>query len=271
MVVTAHGYDATLCKSAQMKVPDGRFFKLNERSMVKAAARILCVSDFIRRELLSKGYPEEKLTVVRLGLDLERFKRHSVPPVSARSGMLFAGRLVEKKGLALLLQACARLPTICRGETLRVIGDGPLRAEMESLAERLAVRAEFLGAQPRDEVIRLMRRSRVFAFPSTRAANGDAEGMGIVAMEAQALGLPVIAFDEGPGREVIDDDRSGLLARRGDIDDFARQLGRVLQDDRLAERLSAGGPPNVRMRFDLAKTTEQLEAIYDDVIAASAA
>jgi glycosyltransferase involved in cell wall biosynthesis len=95
--------------------------------------------------------------------------------------------------------------------------------------------------------------------------------MGIVAMEAQALGTPVIAFDGGTGPEVLADGRSGLLVRERDVTAFAEGLARLLTDDALADRLGASGPQIVRDRFDLANNTAALEELYDRVVAQSAA
>jgi glycosyltransferase involved in cell wall biosynthesis len=138
---------------------------------------------------------------------------------------------------------------------------------MEALAKSLGVRAQFLGAQPRSEVLRLMAASRVFVFPSVRAPSGDAEGMGVVAMEAQAQGTPVIAFNGGPAPEAIADDRSGLLAIDRDVDSLSQCIKTLLVDDQLAERLSLGGPGVARERFDLNVNYAALEDLYDRVFA----
>jgi glycosyltransferase involved in cell wall biosynthesis len=264
LVVTAHGYDATIWPKAPRS--PGQYLR---RSMLRrlsaGAAAIVCVSDFIRGELESRGYPPGKLHVIPLGLRVDAFRPG--PDVAARRGVAFAGRLVEKKGVDLLIEAWGQLPAALRGVPLTIVGDGPRRQRLEARAAELGVPAKFLGAQPRDQVLAVMRQARVFAFPSIRAASGDAEGMGIVAMEAQALGTPVAAFDGCTGPEVIADGRSGLLARAGDPADLARALARILTDDDLARRLSAEGPKVVRERFDLARSIARLEDLYDSVAA----
>ena len=109
--------------------------------------------------------------------------------------------------------------------------------------------------------------ARVVVIPSVRAANGDAEGMNVVAMEAQASGAPVVMGDCGPAREAIAEGRSGLLARDRDPDDLARQLHTVLTQDDLAAALGRQGPLVARERFDLLGNLKILEGLYDEVAA----
>ncbi|MHB8285177.1 MAG: glycosyltransferase, partial [Caulobacteraceae bacterium] len=263
LIITAHGYDVTTWPSEQMKNKDGRFLRLMRGPLIDAVSKIVCVSDFIRGELEARGYPAQKLVTLPLGVDLERLGQGR--PAAERSGVLFAGRLVEKKGLRYLLDAWSRLSPELRNEPLTIIGDGHLRGELQVHADSLGVNATFLGAQPRDSVLHHMAKSRVFVFPSVRAASGDAEGMGVVAMEAQALGTPVVAFDNGPAPEAIADGESGLLAKDRDCDSLAASLTRILQEPGLAARLGANGPRIADQRFSLVTNTARLEALYDEV------
>ena len=265
MVVTAHGYDATQHLRTRLASRDGRFLLLFRHRLLQVAARIICVSDFIRAELLRQGYPADRLVTLRLGVDLQRLRPSGRP--SEQRGGLFAGRLVEKKGLPYLLDAWAALPEPLRSEPLCIIGDGPLRATMELRARQLGVPAQFMGSQPHNVVLDTMRMTRVFVFPSVRAADGDAEGMGVVAMEAQALGRPVVAFNGGTGPEVLADGVSGLLATAGDTAALSEAIGRVLSLDYLADHLGLGGPRVVGERFELGRSIAALEDLYDAVVA----
>ena len=263
LVVTAHGYDATMRTSVQLRRNEGRAYHVLRPTLIKAVSAVICVSDFIRGELERKGFPPEKLVTLRLGVDPDEFTPG--PPAAQRAGVLFVGRMVEKKGLPFLLRAWTLLPKSLRQTPLNIIGDGDLRDRYEALARHLGVPARFLGARPRQEVLALMRSSRVFTLPSARARSGDSEGLPVVLMEAQALGTPVVIFDEGPGREAILDGETGLLARRGDPGALAQAIAAVLTDDGLATRLGAGGPPFIRRRYNLRTNVAQLERLYDRV------
>ena len=260
LIVTAHGFDATISDDEWRKTPAGRAFLRERARLAKAATLIVCVSDFIRKEIGSRGFPQHKLVTCRLGIDLGRYRPG--PPAHERSGVLFAGRLVEKKDPEFLLRAWRLLPADVRAQGLVIIGDGPLRPAIEA-AVRDAPEVRVLGAQPRHVVQDMMARARVFAFPSRRADSGDAEGMPIVTMEAQALGTPIMTVDAGPIREAVSDGESALIVPQGDVGGYAAAMARVLCDDALAARLGAGGPRVAAGRFDLASNTAALEDIYD--------
>ena len=147
---------------------------------------------------------------------------------------------------------------------LKIIGDGPLRAELQAQADQLQLKAEFLGVQPPDVVHRNMREARLLAAPSVRTEQ-DAEGLGMVFLEAQALGRPVVGFASGGIGEAVAADETGLLCAERDVDRLVANLLQVLRDDALATRLGEAGAKRVRQRFDVLEQTRQLESLYDAV------
>ena len=211
----------------------------------------------------ASGAPGEKLRVHHVG----------VAPGSPREDLptdpvvLFVGRHVEKKGLGDLLEAMARVRAAVPAAKLLVVGDGPLRGELEEHARRLALDAEFAGWLAPEDVARRLREVRVLCVPSRRAANGDAEGLPTVIPEAAAQGLPVVGTRHSGIPEGIAEDRSGLLADEGDAEGLARQLTAVLTDDALWRQLSAGAREHVAQRFDLQRQAAELEEIYDEAVA----
>lgn len=265
LVVTAHGYDATVTAREHARRSEGLWYLALKPFLARRARGIVCVSEWIRQCLLEAGYPPEKLRVIRLGIDLARLPAPPVP--ERRHGALFVGRLVEKKGVAYLLDAWAALPPPLRAERLTVIGDGPLMPALIARAKRLGLSVDFRGAQPREAVFRAMAEHRLFVMPSIRAANGDSEGLPIVLMEAQAMEMAVVAFDEGPMREAIKPCRSGLLARTRDSEDMAAMIARLLAAPGLAEAMGRAGRAHVRDTFDIRASTAALEDYYDEILA----
>ena len=263
LIVTAHGNDATLTREARLKTRGGRRFLRAAPRLMREATRVVCVSDFIREVLISEGWPADKLVSLPLGVDLTEIR----PPQddSQRAGVLHVGRLVEKKGARHLIRAMALLPEALRDTPLTVIGDGPLRPELEALARDLGVKATFLGARPRGEGLARMGTAAVLVLSSIRAPDGDSEGLPIVVMEAQARACPVVMFDVASASMAIADGQSGLLARDRDDADLARQLTRILGDPALARRLGQAGPVIARQRFDQVANIGRLEDLYDEV------
>jgi colanic acid/amylovoran biosynthesis glycosyltransferase len=286
LVVTFHGYDATLAglpENAQARSllaltrqfiqQRGTFYReqyLRRRSQLFAEADcIIAVSEFIADRLRQAGCPESKLRVHYIGIDRSQFVPRSPENLSQPQTILFVGRLVEKKGAADLIQACAQLaqyPNADLQPKLVLIGDGPLRSDLEALAQSLNVNAEFLGYQPPNVVRDWLTRAQVFCVPSRTARSGDAEGLGMVFAEAQAMGLPVVSCRSGGVPEVIQDGHTGLLVPEADPIALAAALGRILTDRPLRESLSAAGPAWIAARFDLQTNTAKLEEIYDQIL-----
>jgi len=264
LVVTAHGYDATVTAREHARRTEGLWYLMLKPFLMRYADGIICVSQWIRQCLIEAGYPEEKLRVIRLGIDPAQLPRITSP--SLRRGALFVGRLVEKKGVNFLLDAWARLPLRLREEPLTIIGDGPMMPLLVEQAAKLGIQPHFLGPQPREQVFAAMARHRIFAMPSIRAANGDSEGLPIVLMEAQAMGMAIVAFDDGPMREAIRPGLSGLLARAPDPADYAIHLERLLSSADLCENFGRAGRILVNDRFHIRSNMAELEDYYDEII-----
>ncbi|HJW11931.1 MAG TPA: glycosyltransferase, partial [Albitalea sp.] len=260
---TLHGYDINTdlawwrsgAGGAEMKRYPQRLLALAQ----DPAVGFIAVSEAIRERAIEIGLPAAKLRVRPIGVDTEQF----VPgpaPIGERHGVLFVGRLVEKKGLRYLIEAIARLGG--RVE-LQVIGDGPLRPELEALAHRLGVAAEFLGVLGSAAVRQRLQRARVLCLPSVTAANGDAEGLPIVILEAQSCGVPVITSARGGATEGIVDGVTGYAHPEGDAQALAERLDTLLRDDALAAAMGQAARRHAVERFDIGACTRALEGDYD--------
>lgn len=263
LVVTLHGYDATTHDKELRRSSAGKLFLLKRRELWSRASIFLCVSEFIRREALAAGYPEEKLRVQYIGIDRAIYRPYAQ---SGEKLVLFAGRLVPKKGCIHLLKAMQQVQQKDPSARLAIIGNGPLRPELEQSARELDVNCEFLGAQQPSSVLAWMKRARVLCMPSIAAPNGDNEGLGMVLLEAQALGRPAVGFRTGGIPEAVDDGATGLLARSGDEDELAAHLLRYLSDESFWQQSSVRATAWVKKRFDLADRTHELEIVYDELL-----
>lgn len=264
LLVTFHGMDATV--EDQFGGELSYTFRLLRRRrawLQKGAAGFIAVSEFIRDRLIAGGYPPDRVIQHYIGIDLEKFRAQ--PSQRRTKTVVFVGRLVEKKGCAYLIRAMSEVQNSYPDVSLVVIGDGPLRGELESLAGKLGVRATFLGTQPPAAVREWMSTARVFCVPSVTAASGDAEGFGMVFAEAAALGTPVVSFASGGIPEAVADGKTGLLAPERDVRALSCNLKAVLTDDELFRRLSVAGVARVGRLFDIRKQTAILEAIYHDI------
>jgi glycosyltransferase involved in cell wall biosynthesis len=230
------------------------------------SVRFIAVSNAIRERAISYGIPEEKISVCYVGVDPAKFDPIGPPVIERERRVLFVGRLVEKKGCEYLIRAFARVRRVISDASLSIIGDGYLRDNLQWLARQLDVPAQFHGALPDAEMIQLLKRTRVFCLPSVHAANGDAEGLPSVLLEAQASGVPVITSAMGGATEGIEHGVTGFKFEAGDVETLAALLIHLLTDDATATAMSVAGPLFISEKFDLFRCTERLESVYDDMI-----
>jgi glycosyltransferase involved in cell wall biosynthesis len=265
LVVTLHGYDVTLGDDAMERRAEGRIFQRRREELWERASIFFCISKFIRDQALARGYPEAKLRLHYTGTDLSLFQ----PSRSERDPnlILFVGRLVEKKGCSYLLDAIAILKRKNPAVRLVMIGDGYLGQSLRERVNAERLPCEFLGNQPAHIVRDWMCRAQVFCAPSVHASNGDSEGLGMVFIEAQAVGTPVVSFDHGGIGEVVLDKVTGLLAPERDSTMLAAYLERFLSDRSLWAEFSRRGIENAKNRFDIVTQTARLEVLYSAAIA----
>jgi glycosyltransferase involved in cell wall biosynthesis len=259
LVVTFHGYDATVTDEHLPKL------YLRRRDLLKSrGAQFLCVSEFIRGRLREKGFPSDKLQVHYTGIDTEFFCPE--PDLPRSPIVLFVGRLVSVKGCQYLLRAMPRVQAAVPKAKLVVIGDGPLRRELQEQARASFRDFEFLGAQDHRVVRQWMNRASVLCAPSITAESGATEGFGMVFAEAQAMGLPVVSSASGGIPEAVAHNETGLLVKERDDEALARSLLVLLQDPQLWARFSQAGRSRVERLFNIHTQARRLEDIYEQVL-----
>ena len=263
LVTALHGYDVTLNDETMAKTRLGREYLRGRQALQKAGALFVTCSAFIRSRGLALGYPPDRTIVHSIGVDVEKFQ----PPTGRprHKMVLFVGRLVEKKGCGHLIEAMAKLKRRPRTE-LVIIGDGPLRAQYEALAAARGLRCRFLGTQPAGVVRGWMARATVFCVPSEVAASGDAEGFGMVFIEAQAMGLPVVSTLSGGIPEAVKHGETGLLVAERDPQALSEAILQLIDDDEQWQRYSVAGRKNVLEHFNLVRQTSRLEHVFEQLL-----
>ncbi|MCI0689859.1 MAG: glycosyltransferase [Sporichthyaceae bacterium] len=174
-----------------------------------------------------------------------------------RPRVVFLGRLHAQKQVDTLVRAAGQLPDT----QIVLVGDGPERASLQRLAQRLGVaaRVRFLGFVPHERVAGLLRGADALALPSRY------EELGTALLEGMQAGLPIVASATGGVRQVIDDGRTGLLVPPGDPSVLAAALRQVLTDSTLAARL--GGAARIEAtRYDWTDLADQILVIYNSVL-----
>jgi glycosyltransferase involved in cell wall biosynthesis len=273
LVTTFHGFDATLKPIELLRSRKATWvqYLLRRMELKGRGALFIAVSEFIRSRLLALGFPADRIRQHYIGVDTAAFESIDAEAESAESDdpvILHVARLVEKKGTLHLLDAFARIADRHDRARLAVIGAGPLRAALEARACALGVgaRVRWLGAVPHAEVRRWLRRAAVFCLPSCTAGNGDAEGLGLVLLEAAASGVPVVGTHHGGIPEAVMDGTTGYLVRERDVGQLAGALDALLSSTDLRLQFGAAARRFVRERFDLHTQTRALERLYQTVL-----
>lgn len=229
---------------------------------------VICVSDYVRRRLVSQGLIPANAVVIHNGVDFSVFAPDTGP--SWRSldvwSCLVAGRVTPEKGIHTVIKAFALLPEPIRQRyRLTILGDGPADyvAALQSrvLEKGLADVVKFQPPVPRSEMADVLRRHHVLLLPSEYA-----EPIARSMQEAMAMGLLVIGTVTGGSGELLEHERTGLVFEAGDPRSLARQLERTVGDPALAARLAAAGQARVRESFDIEQTIGKIEAYLSDLV-----
>lgn len=275
VLVTLHGYDINIETRWWQAGNGGPQHRDYHQQLVAMAqderVHFVAVSRAIQRRAVEVGIPADKVRVLHIGVDPREFKPAGLPIGQRPLRVLFVGRLVEKKGCEILIRAMAKVGRQVPNAELMVIGDGPLRAQCESLAAELHAPVRFLGSQSSAQVKAALDESRIFCLPSVRASDGDDEGLPIVVLEAQACGVPVVTSANGAREEGIADGLTGHAFAEGDHQALATLLAEMLADAQLLERMSRAAVEFIRKHFDIRDCTQRLEMHYDELVAAHSA
>lgn len=267
MVVTLHGYDINIHRWWWEAGHGGLHRRAYPRRLLEMAhesgVHFVAVSQAIKRRAIEYGIPEDKISVCYIGVDTERFNLGGLPLDQRSKRTLFVGRMVEKKAPLLLIRAFAEVRKQAPDAELVMIGDGPLLKDAQQLAQVLDVPVEFMGAQGTDVVLAQLHQARVFCLPSITAESGDAEGFGLVILEAQASGVPVVTSALGGAAEGVLDGRTGHVIEEHNMHAMTQGLlGFIGAGDALVAA-SAAAMQYVHTRFDIRDCTSCLERIFD--------
>jgi glycosyltransferase involved in cell wall biosynthesis len=269
LVVTLHGHDVNVRKECyrsgeygfwQKRYPDQFAVLARQRNV-----HFITVSNAILPAAIDYGVPKDRVVVCYTGIDVRQFKPGPKAIAERPRRIVFVGRLIETKGCAYLIEGFQEIARCIPNAELVVIGDGPLRGALEALAIKLDVPVKFLGAVTHDVVKQHLNEARVCCLPSITASDGSFESFGMVLLEAQASGVPVVTSALG-GMEGIADGVTGFTFPEKDVRKMVGRVCDILGNDELASRMADAGPRYVRQHFDIMRCTKKIEDLYDEIL-----
>lgn len=244
----------------------GRLAGMLQRAVLRRAAAVTVMNDDMRDRLLQRGANPSTTLVAPMGADTStvRAALREAEPQPGR--LLFAGRMVEKKGAHVLLQAL-------RGQggswSLDLVGDGPLRPALQATAAGLEGPVRWLGTLERPALARAMAGCEIFVLPSVTASTGDQDGLPVVLLEAMTAGCAVVASRLPGIAEVIQDGRTGLLVPPGEPAALRAAIDRLLADGDLRARLGAAARTAAEP-YSAEATGKRYVHLLQDVLAGAA-
>ncbi len=222
-----------------------------------------------RASLIERGLPAERILVIRRGL--ERFPECKALRPERVQGwrLLCVARLVEKKGLKRQMRIYAALKQAGVSFSARIVGEGPLRAELEAEAQRLGVadQVTLCGHLPLEEVWRQLAWADALLHTGVVAPSGDRDGLPNVIPEAMSAGVLVLSSPAAATTEAVYHGETGLIADVDDPETWIGALGMLAEDNVFAEKLRTGARAWVESNFDAHKNAARLHARFLEVIA----
>ncbi|KGK42888.1 hypothetical protein LH51_03955 [Nitrincola sp. A-D6] len=227
------------------------------------SAKFFTISDYNLTFLKGQGVPESRLGIVRCGVSLN-YKRKTPNLQSDKKSLVIGslGRLVEKKGMDILLQTLAALvseyPEL--DITLRIAGDGPLKSVLQQQAKTLGIadRVLFDGALQHSQVGDWLDQLDMFVLACKIDTNGDMDGIPVVLMEAMSQSVPVVTTNLSGIPELVIPGVTGYLAEQGDVQSLQDAVGRLLANREELDEITARALQHVADEFSLESNVDRL-------------
>lgn len=268
LVLTCHGFDVQRSRFDQFKTlkPTNLIFLWREKKLYQQANKIIAVSEFLKKKILDRGCPDEKIIVHYIGTDVSKF----YPEESSREPFTIVNiaRHINLKGIDILLHAVAELKNHWPSVKLLQVGTGPETASLMRLSESLGIsdNVQWLGGVGHSEIPGVFNRGTVYVHPSRVDPAGQTEAFGIVLIEAQAAGLPVVASKSGGIPETLVDQETGFLFSEGDYISLASHVSKILSDTSLLAKMSAQARLHAIDKFCIKRQTKLLEDVYFNLL-----
>jgi colanic acid/amylovoran biosynthesis glycosyltransferase len=258
IIVTFHGHDAHfLSNGEQLKTLINNFSKW-----------VFCItvnSQFLKNKLIEKGFQEEYIKVIPIGIDTGFFddvstKNYDRDPFK----IITVGRLIELKGQSFGINVVKLLVDKGYNIEYTLVGDGNKLDYLKNLVVELNLEKSvyFCGLRNQIEIKELLIQNHLFLMTSTKDKFNRCEAFGVVSLEAQAMGLPVVGFKSGGFPETLIEDKTGITVKDKDIDALADVIIGLIKDNGKTIAMSNAGRKHIKVNFDASVVTTKYLDLY---------
>lgn len=263
LITTFHGFDVS-------KLLRNKTYLEDLKSLFKNGDYFIAVSESMREKMISLGCPETKVTTHYIGVPVEQFKYKEISTRGKNKKLRFlqVSNFIEKKGHKFTVSAFYELKKLYPNIELLLVGDGPLKAEIENLVNDLSLKPDviFLGKKPQNEIPSLMHDSDIFVHHSVTGQNGGQEGIPTVIMEAMATGMPVISTYHSGIPELVLDGGTGFLTKENDVTALTAKMIELYKNSGLRKQFGIRGRKWIEEKFNMDIQNTKLEGIYAYVL-----
>jgi glycosyltransferase involved in cell wall biosynthesis len=227
-----------------------------------AGAEFIAAETDYSRVLLRQRCPDSASKIHRVynGIDLERFPVPLLPPANSVPRIVTVGRLVAFKGFEQLIDACAELGRRGVDVICEIIGDGPLRENLQEKINKLSPspRVTLLGSLSQGRVFEKLQAGDIFALPSVTDRQGASDVFPTVIMEAMSAARPVVSTRLAGIPELVVHEETGFLVRPGDMTALVEALEQLIRNPELRLRYGRAGRMRIEQHFRIEQTTRPL-------------
>ncbi|MTH52421.1 glycosyltransferase [Bacillus mangrovi] len=232
LIATIHSLETG--RKRKLKTHSEKLIHSMEKKLIEKADSLIVCSDYMKQELLTLGAEARKITVIPNGVS--PFLSRAVAPALQAPYLMAMGRFVPEKGFQDLLKAFARMKHKLPGYKLVLAGEGPCKPLYQKLAEDLKIQDDviFPGFMKGEALNRYIHHAAITCVPSTY------EPFGIAALEFMAAGKPMVVSDAGGLPEAAEDGKTGLIYKRGEVEQLASAILTLAYDQKKAAALGTG-------------------------------
>ncbi|QQS32204.1 MAG: glycosyltransferase family 4 protein [Acidobacteriota bacterium] len=232
-----------------------------ERAAMNSAARIIAISEYVKEDMIAGGVSADKIAVIHNGIDIDSFdsaSKNSQHSETRREGFIICsvGSLTHRKGQSYLINAFPKIMHVRPDAVLWIVGEGPLRASLEELTEKLGIRnkVDFKGFV--EKVPALLAKIDLYVHPAVD------EPFGIAVLEAMVAGKPTVATAVDGVREIIRDGETGRLVKSQDPDALADAVIELIDNVEMRGAIAARAREDIEDRFDISRMVSGYEQVY---------
>lgn len=261
LVTTLHGWSKIGGK--------GAFYEYMDSKIIKHFNQVIAISEGVKKDLLKKGIPQEKITVIHNGIDMDYFAERRVDVnykkkfnINQNSQVIgTVGRFNEEKGQRYFIEAASEVIKVFPNAVFLIVGTGQDEKLLKEMVSSLGLQQHiiFAGFVHPEEIRNAYSIMDIFVLPSLT------EALGLVLLEAMAMGIPAIATNVLGVPDIIEDRKTGYLVSRADASAISKAVISLLSDKAHAESMGKTGQDFVREEFSVRKFVNRIEEVYNNL------